>query len=79
MESTLTMWKPRASREFPGVPQEDQAVAALPAGVGIGEVHPDVAQRRRSENGVGDGVRQHVGVGVPFQPEFAGYRHPSQN
>ena len=42
-------------------------------------MHADVAQRGGAQNGVGDGVGQHVGVGVAFKPEFAGHRHAAED
>ena len=57
--------------QFLGVAQEHQAVAALPSRIGIGKVHADIAQRGRAEDGVGNGMSEHVGVGVAFQAEFA--------
>ena len=67
------------------VAQEAQAIGALPAGIRIGKVHADVAQRRRAQQRIGDRVRQHIGVGVPFETEFAGngdaaqYQRPPGN
>ena len=40
---------------------------------------PDVAQGRRAQHGVGDGVQEHVGVGVPVQPLFKRNLDPAQN
>jgi len=36
-------------------------------------MHPDIAERRGSQNCVGNGVREHIGVGVTHQTELARY------
>src|SRR5580698_6063704 len=61
------------------MPQEHQAVAILPARVGIREVHADITQRERSERCVGDGVRENIGIGVAFQAECRGNDHSAQD
>src|SRR5436305_9476745 len=42
-------------------------------------MHADIAQRGRAQNGIGDGMRQHVRVGMAFQPEFARHGDAAQN
>ena len=37
-------------------------------------MHADIAQGRRSQDGIGDGVRQNVGIRVALEAEFAGHR-----
>src|SRR5262249_47473207 len=54
------------------VAQEDERIASFPARVGIGEMHADIAEGGGAENGIGDGVGQHVGVGVSGEPGFIG-------
>ena len=39
----------------------------------------DVAQRRRAQKRIDDGVEQDVGVGMPPQPHLARYLHPAQD
>ena len=53
--------------------------APLQRGIRVGEVHAEIAQRGRAEQGIGDGVRQHVGVGMAFQTEVAGNGDPAQD
>ena len=56
--------------------QQPRAVRVAPCGVGVGIVLADVAQRRRAEQGVGHGVADDVGVGVPDQPTGCSIRTP---
>lgn len=55
-----------------GVFKEDERVAVLPLGVGIGEVEADVAKGGGAEEGVCDGVGEDVGVGVAIEAEVTG-------
>ncbi len=48
-------------------PQQLDRVRPPPALVGVGEVLADVAHARGPQQRVGDGVGQHVGVGVTLQ------------
>src|SRR5215207_8069585 len=48
--------------------QQMLAVSVSEALIGGREVLADVTERRRAEDGVGDGVEQHIGVRMPFQP-----------
>ena len=45
--------------------QQRHRVGAPPSGVGVREVLADVAQSRRTQEGIGDGMGYHVGIGVP--------------
>src|SRR5689334_25361443 len=45
----------------------------------MGEVHPDIPQRGGSQDGVRNRVGEHIGIGVAFQPEFAGHGDAAQN
>jgi len=58
--------------EFLGVEEELNGVRAAPLGGGIGEMHADVAEGEGAEDGVGDGVREDIGIGVAGETEFAG-------
>src|SRR5579872_4068519 len=71
--------EPSGFRQLSGVAEEDETVAAFPTRVGVGEMHSDIAQCGRAQNGIGDGVRQHVRVRVAFQSEFAGDGDSAQN
>ena len=53
------------------VTQQRHRVGALPAVVGVGEVHPDVAQTGSAEQGVGAGVGNRVGVAVALEADHA--------
>lgn len=50
-----------------GLGQQHHGVRALELGRGVGEELADIAQRGRTQQGVGDGMRQGVGVGVAQQ------------
>jgi len=56
-----------------GAPQQDAAVGALVARVGIGKMAADIAQRHGAEQGIGDRVQQRIGVGMPEQPRGMRY------
>jgi hypothetical protein len=58
--------------QVPGVPQELGAVGVFPAGIGIGEMHPNIAQRRGAQKGIGDSMRKNVRIRVSFEAELAG-------
>ena len=47
--------------------------------VGIGEMPPDVAQRRRAEQRIGDRMQQHIRIGVSEQTLVIGYLHTADN
>ena len=74
--STLTTSNPASRRQRHGMRQHRQARRALPPRVGVREVPADVAPRDGAEDGVGDGVRQHVRIRVAGQPLLA--RAPSR-
>ena len=65
--------------QFQRVLQELQAIGILPARIGIGEVHADVAERERAQQRIRDGVRQHIGVRVAFQAELGWNRNAAQD
>ena len=62
--STFTGTNPSSRTRPRHAPQELAAVDALVAGVRVGEVPADVAQRRRAQQRVADRVQEHVGVAV---------------
>ena len=55
------------------VAEQQFAVYALVARVGVREVLADVAKGGGTKEGVADGVEQHVGVGVAEEPQGVGY------
>src|SRR5581483_784898 len=61
------------------MPQEFGAVGIFPARVRIGEVHSNIAQSRCAQQGIGDGVRKDISVGMPVQAEFGWNANPAQN
>src|ERR1051326_411948 len=65
--------------QVPRVPQEYQAVAALPARIGIREMHADVAQCSGAQQGIRDRMRENIGVGVALQSEVTGNRDAAEN
>src|SRR5580658_10375754 len=42
-------------------------------------MHADVAQRRGAQYGIDDGMRQNIGVGMPFKAKLAGYGHAAKD
>jgi len=48
--------------------QHTRAIGSLPARVGIGVMLSNIAEAGGTQNGIGDGMTHHVGVGVPNQP-----------
>ncbi len=58
--------------------QQHATVRALEGRVGIGEVFADIAQRRRAEQGITQGMQQHVAVGMGDQAEAVGNPHTAE-
>ena len=50
--------------EFAGVLEELKAIGALPLGVGVGKMCPDVAQTRRAEERVAERVGYDIAIGM---------------
>jgi hypothetical protein len=48
-------------------PHEHPAVSALEARIGVREMCANVTQRRRPDQGIADGVQQHIGIGVAVE------------
>ena len=59
--------------------REPGAVGAAPGGVGVGIVAADIAGLERSQDGVHDGVQQHVGVGVTHGPLLRRHLHAADH
>ena len=59
--------------------QQHQRVRAFETRVGVGEMAPDVAQRGRTQQRVGDGVQQHVGIRMAEQALVWGICHPTDD
>ena len=57
-----------ASRLIGGL-QKNGAVGALVIRIGVGEKRADIAQARSTQNGIGDGVQQRVGVAVAVKAQ----------
>ena len=68
----------RRSDLFRHVFQKQQGIRTLVLGVGVREMPPDISQPRRAQQGVGNGVEQHVGVGMAVQPLFVVDLHAAQ-
>jgi len=64
--------------QLAGAAEEEFAVDVFVLGVVVGEVLADVAQGGGAEEGVADGVEQHVGVGVAEEAEGVGYFDASE-
>src|SRR5580698_5004867 len=61
------------------MPEELQAPDRLPLRISIGEMHADITQRRRAQNRVGDGMRQHIGIRVPVEAKLARNENAAQD
>ena len=59
--------------------QQEAAVRALVAHVAVWEVPPNVAQGRRTQQGIHQGVEDHIRIGVAEKPLFIGDRHTAQH
>ncbi len=68
----------RFGRQFTRMSQKLQTPRSLPLLIGVGEVHADIAQCRRAQDGIGNGMRQHIGIGVTVQAELARNRSHRQ-
>ena len=73
------MVNPRSRTSAAACARNASLAAPFQRGSVSGKVHADVAQRRRAQQRVGDGVRKNIGVGVALQAEFAGDGDASQN
>ncbi len=54
-------------------------IYSLASGVGWREKMPNVGQRHRAQNCVGEGVRDNVAIGVRNTPEVCGNLDPAEN
>ena len=50
-------------------------VGAFPAGVRIGKMFPEIAERARAEQRIGERVREYVGIGMSERTAFEGHAH----
>ena len=62
-----------------GFAQQGARVGTLELRIGVGEMAADIAQGRRTEDGVGDRVQQHVGVGVAQQAQVVRDLHAADD
>ena len=58
--------------------EQRSTVGTAPARVRIRKVLADVSQRQRAQDGVGDGMQQHVGIGMTRQAPGMGNGHATQ-
>lgn len=47
--------------------EQDHAGDSLEAGIAVGKVPPDIPERRGAQESVGDGMEEHIRVGMPFE------------
>ena len=76
MQSTLPGPHPAALDVGDGAAQEIEAVGTGEGGIGVGEVLADVAEAGGTEQGVRDGVRDHVRIAVAGQAPLARRTRP---
>ncbi len=60
-------------QEFVAAAEQDFAVDVFVLGVVVGEMFADVAESGSTQQGVTDGVEQHVGIGMAEEPQGVGY------
>ena len=58
--------------------QQHAAVRALEGRISIGKMFADIAQRGRTEQGIAQGMQQHITIGMGQQAEFMGNLHAAQ-
>ena len=78
-QSAFTSAKPGLADLRVGVAQQVERVGALPALVAGGEERADVAEPRRAEHGVDEGVRDHVAVRVAGEAARVLDRDPAEH
>jgi hypothetical protein len=59
--------------------KEGEAIGSLPLRIGVGEVLPDIPERGRPEQGVGNGVQENIGVGVAVQARLVRNLNAAEN
>ena len=71
--------EPRVGDERDNLREQRHRVGVAPALVGVGKVLTDIAEPRRAEQRVGDGVREDVRVGVARETELVLDLDPSED
>ena len=77
--STLPMPKPAPQNDLHRAAKQADAVRVLPLRIVVGKQPADVSHRRRSENRIGEGMTDDVGVGVALEAAFEGDANAGQN
>jgi len=65
--STFSNTAPRFFEQEPDFLEENEAADAAPAFVRIRKMVTDIARTKGTEHGIGQGVDQHIGVGMAFK------------
>ncbi len=77
--SRLTIRNPCLVQLRRGRTHQQAAVGATQAVVRVGKVAPDVAQPCRAQQGIADGVQQHIPVRMSQQAAVEGNLHPADH
>ena len=74
--ANLKALRPHAPRRFG---QQHDRVGTAKRGVGVRKMRANIAQRRRAQQRIGDGVQQHIGIGMAQQAGAVGDTHTAQH
>ncbi|CDQ11082.1 protein of unknown function [Acidithiobacillus ferrivorans] len=75
----ITHRKTFSLNQLVAMPEQEPGICARETDVGVGKMATDVAQGSRPQQGIADGVKEHIGIGVAGQAEFVGDRHTAEN
>ena len=67
------------AHQMQGLAQQDAAVDVLVLRLGVGEMAPDVAQRRRPQQRIANGMQQHIRIGMTEQAFLIRNVHPAED
>lgn len=70
---------PEAARLLHGPAEDDLGGDALDGRIGIGKVVTDIVEATGPEDGIGNGVTEHIGIRVADQADLGEERHAAQN
>jgi len=65
--------------QLSNMPQQEQARYALIALIRIGKMSSDISERGRPKERIGYGMKEHIGIGVTFEPLRTRDVHPAED